>query len=280
MSYSEFELIRRCFVDEGLGFDRDGVVLGIGDDAAIVQPPNGMAIALSLDTLVEGVHFLKHAPARLLARRALAVNLSDIAAMGAEPLCFTLGLTLPESDDGWVAEFAAGLKIGQGIDEGTDIGPIISARQAERIAGFLSDGPAEGATVLTGGQRAEGAALEGGHFIQPTVFGGVTDDMRIAREEIFGPVISALPFDDLDEVVARANDTPYGLAAGVFSTNLGTAHKLAHRLKAGSVWVNMYHAIDPAVPFGGVKMSGYGREGGTEHLEEYLDTKAIWINAD
>ena len=104
--------------------------------------------------------------------------------------------------------------------------------------------------------------------------------MRIAREEIFGPVISALPFDDLDEVVTRANDTPYGLAAGVFSTNLGTAHKLAHRLKAGSVWVNMYHAIDPAVPFGGVKMSGYGREGGTEHLEEYLDTKAIWINAD
>jgi thiamine-monophosphate kinase len=103
VSYSEFELIRRCFVDEGLGFDRDGVVLGIGDDAAIVQPPNGMAIALSLDTLVEGVHFLKHAPARLLARRALAVNLSDIAAMGAEPLCFTLGLTLPESDDGWVA---------------------------------------------------------------------------------------------------------------------------------------------------------------------------------
>jgi len=97
VSYSEFELIRRCFVDEGLGFDRDGVVLGIGDDAAIVQPPNGMAIALSLDTLVEGVHFLKDAPARLLARRALAVNLSDIAAMGAEPLCFTLGLTLPES---------------------------------------------------------------------------------------------------------------------------------------------------------------------------------------
>ena len=109
MSYSEFELIRRCFVDAGLGFDRDGVVLGIGDDAAIVQPPNGMAIALSLDTLVEGVHFLKDAPARLLARRALAVNLSDIAAMGAEPLCFTLGLTLPESDDGWIAEFAAGL---------------------------------------------------------------------------------------------------------------------------------------------------------------------------
>jgi len=179
-----------------------------------------------------------------------------------------------------VAEFAAKLRIGHGIDEGTDVGPIISARQAERIAGYLAAGPNEGAEVLTGGARAEGAGLEGGNFIHPTVFGGVTDGMSIAREEIFGPVISALPFDTLDEVVERANATPYGLAAGVFSTHLGTAHKLAHRIKAGSVWVNMYHAIDPAVPFGGVKMSGYGREGGTEHLDEYLDTKAIWINAD
>lgn len=179
-----------------------------------------------------------------------------------------------------VAAFAANLKIGHGIDADTDIGPIISARQAERIAGFLAVGQNEGAEVLSGGGIAEGAHLDGGHYIQPTVFGGVSDDMSIAREEIFGPVISALTFDTIDEVVERANATPYGLAAGVFSTNLGTAHKLAHRLKAGSVWVNMYHAIDPAVPFGGVKMSGYGREGGTEHMEEYLDTKAIWINTD
>ncbi len=177
-----------------------------------------------------------------------------------------------------VAEFAATLKLGHGIDEGTDIGPIISSRQADRIAGYLEAGPAEGAQVLTGGARAEG--FEGGHFFQPTVFGGVTDQMSVAREEIFGPVISAMPFDTLDEVVDRANATPYGLAAGIFSTHLGTAHKLANRIKAGSVWVNMYHAIDPAVPFGGVKMSGYGREGGSEHMEEYLDTKAIWINAD
>ncbi len=179
-----------------------------------------------------------------------------------------------------VANYASGLRIGHGIDPDTDIGPIISARQAERIAGYLDAGAREGAEVLTGGGRADGPALDGGHFIQPTVFGGVSDTMTIAREEIFGPVISALPFDTIDEVVERANATPYGLAAGVFSTHLGTAHKLAHRLKAGSVWVNMYHAIDPAVPFGGVKMSGYGREGGTEHLDEYLDTKAIWINTD
>ena len=179
-----------------------------------------------------------------------------------------------------VAEYAANLRIGHGIDTDTDIGPIITARQAERIDHYLAAGPEEGAEVITGGRRSDRADLSDGHFIEPTVFGGVTDGMSIAREEIFGPVISAMPFDDIDEVVSRANATPYGLAAGVFSTHLGTAHKLAHRIKAGSVWVNMYHAIDPAVPFGGVKMSGYGREGGVEHMEEYLDTKAIWINTD
>ena len=181
---------------------------------------------------------------------------------------------------GRVADYAEKLKIGNGIELDTDIGPIISAQQADRIMGFLTAGPNEGAEVMTGGNRLAGPEFQGGHYIQPTVFGGVTDNMSIARDEIFGPVISALPFDTLDEVVERANATPYGLAAGIFTTHLGTAHKMAHRIKAGSVWVNMYHAIDPAVPFGGMKMSGYGREGGTQHVEEYLDTKAIWINTD
>lgn len=181
---------------------------------------------------------------------------------------------------GRVAEHARKLRIGHGIDPETEIGPIISARQSEKIEGYLGAGVQEGATVFAGGARLAGPEFAGGNFIAPTVFGGVTDAMSIAREEIFGPVISALPFDTLDEVVARANDTPYGLAAGIFTTHLGIAHKLARRIKAGSVWVNMYHAIDPAVPFGGVKMSGYGREGGVEHMSEYLDTKAIWINTD
>lgn len=179
-----------------------------------------------------------------------------------------------------VAAFAAALKIGNGVLPQTEIGPIISDRQSQRIEGFLNVGREEGATVVTGGARLTGSDYDNGNFIAPTVFGGVTDEMTIAREEIFGPVISALPFDTLEEVVGRANATPYGLAAGIFTTHLGTAHKLSRRLKAGSVWVNMYHAIDPAVPFGGVKMSGYGREGGVEHMEEYLDTKAIWINTD
>lgn len=179
-----------------------------------------------------------------------------------------------------VADFAAGLKIGNGLNPDTELGPVISGRQARRIEGFLAAGREEGASILTGGERLNGPDNAGGEFFAPTVFGDVRDDMTIAREEIFGPVISAMPFDTLDEVVERANATPYGLAAGVFTTHLGAAHKLARRLRAGSVWVNMYHAIDPAVPFGGVKMSGYGREGGIEHLEEYLDTKAIWINTD
>lgn len=179
-----------------------------------------------------------------------------------------------------VADHARNLNIGHGINPETEIGPIISARQSAKIEGYLGAGVQEGAKLFAGGARLEGPQFTGGNFIAPTVFGGVADNMSIAREEIFGPVISALPFDTLDEVVARANDTPYGLAAGIFTTHLGTAHKLAHRIKAGSVWVNMYHAIDPAVPFGGVKMSGYGREGGLEHMGEYLDTKAIWINTD
>lgn len=179
-----------------------------------------------------------------------------------------------------VAAHAAKLRIGDGADPATEIGPLISPRQLERVTGFIADGVRQGARLLTGGARVTEGALALGNFITPGVFAGVTDDMRIAKEEIFGPVISALPFDTLDEAVRRGNDTPYGLAAGVFTHDIGKAHRLANRLRAGSVWVNTYHAIDPAVPFGGYKMSGYGREGGTEHLDEYLNTKGVWIRTD
>ncbi|RUU07992.1 aldehyde dehydrogenase family protein, partial [Mesorhizobium sp. M7A.T.Ca.TU.009.01.3.2] len=179
-----------------------------------------------------------------------------------------------------VAEFAGRLRIGHGIEAETEIGPLINARQAGKVVGYIKAGRDEGAELIAGGSRLTGEPYDGGNFIAPTVFGAVSDKMTIAREEIFGPVISAMPFDTLDEAVARANATPYGLAAGIFTTHLGTAHKLARRIKAGSVWVNMYHAIDPAVPFGGMKMSGYGREGGIEHLHEYLETKSVWIQTD
>jgi len=179
-----------------------------------------------------------------------------------------------------VADFARNLRIGHGIDADTDIGPLISPRQARIVEGFIASAQSEGAELIAGGSRLSGPLYDKGNFIAPTVFGAVKDEMRIAREEIFGPVISAMPFDTIDEAVERGNATPYGLAAGVFTQNLGLAHKLTRRIKAGSVWVNMYHALDPAVPFGGMKMSGYGREGGTEHLHEYLETKAIWIQTD
>ncbi len=179
-----------------------------------------------------------------------------------------------------LAAYARGLRIGDGIDPATEIGPLVSEKQLRRVTGYLEAGAAEGARLVTGGTRLIEGPLAEGNFIAPTVFADVSDDMRIAREEIFGPVISALPFDTLDEAVERANNTPYGLAAGVFTQNVATAHQLSRKIRAGSVWVNTYHAIDPAVPFGGYKMSGYGREGGAEHLDEYLNTKGVFIKID
>lgn len=176
--------------------------------------------------------------------------------------------------------FAAGLRVGNGLEPGTDLGPLISERQLAKVEGFLADGTREGARLMTGGTRLREGPLAAGAFIGPTVFAGVDDGMRIAREEIFGPVIAAMPFDTLDEAVTRANATPYGLAAGVFTRDLTTAHRLAADIRAGSVWINTYHAIDPSVPFGGMGMSGYGREGGVEHLGEYLATKGVFIKFD
>lgn len=179
-----------------------------------------------------------------------------------------------------LGKFASALKIGDGADPTTEIGPIVSERQLDKVEGFLRSGRDEGARLVAGGRRLKEGALAKGNFVEPTVFAGVSDNMQIARDEIFGPVISALPFDTLDEAVTRANATPYGLAAGLFTRDVSKAHIISRSLRAGSVWVNTYHAIDPALPFGGYKMSGYGREGGTEQLDEYLNTKGVWIKLD
>ena len=179
-----------------------------------------------------------------------------------------------------LGKFASALKIGDGADPSTEIGPLVSRRQLDKVEGFLRSGRDEGATVVAGGRRLSEGRFAGGNFVEPTVFAGVSDKMQIARDEIFGPVISALPFDTLDEAVKRANATQYGLAAGVFTRDVSKAHILSRSLRAGSVWVNTYHAIDPAVPFGGYKMSGYGREGGAEQLDEYLNTKGVFIKLD
>jgi len=180
---------------------------------------------------------------------------------------------------GRVAEFGKGLRVGNGVDPDTQIGPLVSEQQLGRVTDYLSIGRHEGAQPLVGGERLTEGPFAKGYFVPPTVFANVRDDMRIAQEEIFGPVISAIPFTDIEDVIRRGNATAFGLGSGVWTRNISKAHRVAKGLRAGSVWINCYQAMDPAVPFGGYKMSGYGRESGIQQMEEYLNVKAVWINA-
>ncbi|MBN6039876.1 aldehyde dehydrogenase family protein [Amycolatopsis sp. 195334CR] len=165
--------------------------------------------------------------------------------------------------------------VGPALDPATEHGPLISAEQYQRVRAFVEDGVASGATLHG---DVPPPALDGGYYIRPTLFIDVKPDMRIAREEIFGPVLVATPFDDLSEVVEYAHDTDYGLAAGVWTRNLGNAHTLAARLRAGVVYLNTWSAGDPAAPFGGVKASGSGREMGQPGVESYLEPKTVWTS--
>jgi aldehyde dehydrogenase (NAD+) len=179
-----------------------------------------------------------------------------------------------------VAEFGKGLRIGNGIDRSTQLGPLVSQAQLDRVVGYFDIGRDEGADLRSGGMRLTEGDYGRGFFVPPTVFADVKDDMRIAQEEIFGPVISAMAFDDLDDLSRRVNGTMFGLGSGIWTRDLSTSHKVAKAIRAGTVWVNCYQAMDPAVPFGGYGMSGYGREGGVHHIDEFLNTKAVWVNTD
>ena len=181
---------------------------------------------------------------------------------------------------GRVADFSKTLRVGDGRHSDTQVGPLVSPEQLKRVTGYLDIGRQEGARPLSGGERLTDGPLAKGYFVPPTVFADVRDDMRIAQEEIFGPVISAIPFTDIEEVIERGNKPQFGLGSGVWTRDVGKAHRLARAIRAGSVWINCYQAMDPAVPFGGYKMSGYGREGGVQHLEEYLNVKSVWIKTD
>ncbi|HJS28540.1 MAG TPA: aldehyde dehydrogenase family protein [Anaerolineales bacterium] len=176
-----------------------------------------------------------------------------------------------------IAGQAASIRVGDGFTPKIHLGPVITENQMGRVLGFLERGRDDGAEVVAGGTRL-GGDLADGYFISPAVFSFEDDSIEIAREEIFGPVVGVTPFDDWDEVVMRANASRYGLAAGIWTENLGKAHRFARALKAGTVWVNGYGYFDPAAPFGGVKESGFGREMGKEALDLYTQVKTVWIN--
>jgi aldehyde dehydrogenase (NAD+)/betaine-aldehyde dehydrogenase len=172
---------------------------------------------------------------------------------------------------------SSAMKLGPGLDEGTQLGPLVSEEHLERVDSYVRKGQEEGADLVSGGGRAEGE-LADGYFYRPTVFANVTDEMTVAREEIFGPVITVMPYDDPDELVGRANDTEYGLAAAVWTRDVGKAHRLAETIKAGTVYVNMVNAIDAAAPWGGYKSSGWGREMGRQAIDLYTEVKSVWTS--
>ncbi len=172
-----------------------------------------------------------------------------------------------------LSKMAKGLTLGNPLDPNTRMGPLVSKEQHDRVKGYLKTGKAEGATAKTGGEPGK---QESGYFIQPTVFTGVNNQMKIAREEIFGPVASAIKFKDENDVVAQGNDTTYGLAAAVWTKDINRALGVARKLKAGTVWINTYGQIDPMSPFGGYKQSGFGRELGKYAIDLYTQIKSVY----
>ncbi len=170
-----------------------------------------------------------------------------------------------------VAEIAKSIQLGPGMDPGTQMGPLVSEEQLRRVTGYLDAGQADGATAVTGGGRHG----QRGYFVEPTVLTNTRPEMSVVQEEIFGPVVVAAPFESLDEIAAVANDTIYGLGAGIWTRDISKAHALAKKIKAGTIWINCYNVFDASLPFGGYKQSGWGREMGHEVIEAYTEVKAI-----
>jgi phenylacetaldehyde dehydrogenase len=175
-----------------------------------------------------------------------------------------------------MTEMAKNIKVGDGFDPSSEIGPLASQQHFDRVSGYLRDGVDQGGTAVTGGGRHG----DKGYFIAPTIFTGASAEDKIVKEEIFGPVVVAIKFKDEAEVIAAANDSPYGLAGGIWTTDAARAHRVAAAFKSGTVWVNCYGVFDPAMPFGGYKQSGWGREMGHEVLHSYTELKTVCVRTD
>ena len=175
-----------------------------------------------------------------------------------------------------VSESAKKIKVGPGMNPDTNMGPLVSEEQFRRVCGYMESGLKEGAKAVVGGKKLGNR----GYFVEPTVLVNTKPDMKVVREEIFGPVVTAMPFKSIDEIAAEANNTRYGLAAGIWTKDIGKAHALAAKLRAGTVWINCYNVFDAALPFGGYKESGWGREMGKEALELYTEVKAVCVKVN
>jgi aldehyde dehydrogenase (NAD+) len=173
---------------------------------------------------------------------------------------------------------ARGLRLGDPLDLETDMGPLVSEKQCASVERYIEIGLAEGAKLATGGRRARVPGFEGAPFVEPTIFGNVRNDMRIAQEEIFGPVLAVIPYSSVTEAIELANASPYGLGAAVWSRDLQGAIEVAKRIRSGTVWINDHHLINPLAPFGGYKQSGIGREHGTYGMLEYTQIKHIHVD--
>ena len=176
-----------------------------------------------------------------------------------------------------LVERAKKLKPGDPLDPKTRLGAIVSEQQMKSVMSYIDAGKTEGAQLRIGGTRVS-LGNGNGYFVEPTIFGGVKNEMKIAQEEIFGPVLATLSFDDIEQVAAQANANPYGLAAAIWTRDIKKAHALSRRLKAGTVWINTYGLMDAALPFGGYKQSGYGRELGAQAMDHYTEVKSVWLN--